>query len=73
MFPVREHRKKSCWIWDRITTHNIWYLNWMPRPAAGSKGRSPGRGLNYSCSTCVLQLGTAAGDQQKTLFPVALG
>ena len=48
MLPVREHRKKLCWKWDRINTHTKRHFNWMSRPAAGINCCSPYEGLNYS-------------------------
>ena len=47
MLPMREHREKLGWKWDRVNTHVKWHLDWMPRPAAGINCCSPCGGLNH--------------------------
>lgn len=46
MFSVWEHRKKLCWIWDRINAHNIIAIfYWMAR-LAKSMTFAPVYGVN---------------------------
>jgi hypothetical protein len=66
MFSVWEHRKKLCWIWDRINAHNIIAI-FLLDGAAGEEHnfRTCVRGQSYN--TLMLSLGIAADNQQKTL------
>ena len=71
MLPVREHRKKLSWRWNRVNIHHFRRLHWAPRPAAGIKAVVHAGNLIISAPFHQMSLlDIAAGSQHKTLIAI---